>query len=108
MKELFTDAISKKLSSTLEALGGAKAVFGDPITLNGEQIVPVAKVVIRLTAGAEGSGGGNAGLASSFANMAKGGGGGNAEAGVHIAIEPVGYLRSTPNGPVYCEIGNTK
>lgn len=39
MKDLITDAISKKLSTTLESIGGARALYGDPITFNGEQIV---------------------------------------------------------------------
>lgn len=103
MKELFTDAISKKLSATLESVGGAKAVFGDPVVFNGEQLVPVARIVVKLSAGAEGSGGGNAGagLGGGLANLAKGGGGGNAEAGVQVTIEPVGFLRQSADGPIY-------
>lgn len=104
MKELLTDAISKTLSGTLESIGGAKAIYGEPIEFNGEQIVPVARIIVHLSAGAEGSGGGNAGLTGALANMAKGGGGGNAQAGVRVTIEPVGYLRATPKGPVYCAL----
>lgn len=101
MRDLLTDAIAKKFSATLESVGGARALYGDPIAFNGEQIVPVARVTVTLAAGADGSGGGNAGLTGSITNMAKGGGGGNAEASVKVAIEPVGYLRATPQGPVF-------
>jgi|SRR5690554_7353067 len=104
MKDMLTDAISKKLSGTLEALGGAKALYGEPIEFNGEQIIPVARVMVSLAAGADGSGGGNAGLTGSITNMAKGGGGGKADASVNVTIEPVGYLRSTPQGPVFCPL----
>lgn len=101
MKDILTDAIAKKFSATLESVGGAKALYGDPIRFNGEEIVPVARVTVTLAAGADGSGGGNAGLTGSITNMAKGGGGGNAEASVKVAIEPVGYLRATTQGPVF-------
>lgn len=52
MKDLITDAISKKLAATLESIGG----------------------------------------------------GGKADASVNVSIEPVGYLRSTSAGPVFCPI----
>lgn len=110
MKDLITDAIGRKLAATLESVGGAKAVFGDPITFNGEQIVPVARIVVKLSAGAEGSGGGNAGagLGGGLANLARGGGGGNAEAGVQVTIEPVGFLRQTAGGPVYVTLDSAR
>lgn len=104
MKDLITEAITKRLSQALESTGGAKALYGEPITFNGEQIVPVARIVITLSAGAEGAGGGNAGITGGIASLAKGGGGGNAEAGVRIAIEPAGYLRATANGPQFVAI----
>lgn len=104
MKDLITDAISKKLAATLESIGGAKALYGDPIDFNGEQIIPVARITVTLAAGADGSGGGNAGLTGSVTNMAKGGGGGKADASVNVSIEPVGYLRSTSAGPAFCPI----
>jgi len=100
MKDFLTDALSKKFAATLESVGGAKALYGDPIPFNGEEIIPVAKVTVLLSAAAEGSGSGNSGLGG-FSSLAKGGGGGNAEAGVKVLIEPVGFLRSTANGPVF-------
>ena len=104
MKDILTDAISKKLSATLESLGGAKALYGDPIAFNGEQIVPVARITVVLSAEAEGSGGGNAGLTGGISNLAKGGGGGNAGAAVRVTIEPVGYLRGAEEGTVFCPL----
>ncbi len=104
MKDLITDAISKKLATTLESVGGARALYGDPIDFNGEQIIPVARVTVSLAAGADGSGSGNAGLTGGISNLAKGGGGGKADASVNVIIEPIGYLRSTTDGPVFCPI----
>lgn len=101
MKDLITDALTQKLATTLEAMGGARALYGDPIAFNGETIVPVARVSVRLSASAEGSGSGNAGLGGALAQKALGGGGGAAGAGVDVRIEPVGFLRSTPQGPVF-------
>jgi uncharacterized spore protein YtfJ len=107
MKDLITDAISKKLATTLESIGGAKALYGDPIDFNGEKIIPVARITVTLAAGADGSGGGNAGLTGGITNMAKGGGGGKADASISVRIEPVGYLRSSKDGPVFCPIDAT-
>lgn len=102
MKDLITDAISKKLGATLEAIGGARALYGEPIEFNGEQIVPVARITVALAAGADGSGGGNTGLGGGISNMAKGAGGGKADASVQVSIEPLGYLRQGSDGPVFC------
>jgi uncharacterized spore protein YtfJ len=107
MKDILTEAITKKLTATLESIGGAKALYGDPIMFNGEQIVPVAKITVVLSAGAEGSGGGNTGLAGSITGLAKGSGGGAADTTVRVTIEPIGYLRATPNGPVFCPLHQT-
>lgn len=104
MKELLTEALNRKLAATLESLGGARALYGDPIRFGGEEIVPVARILVSLSAGAEGSGGGNAGLTGAVSNLARGGGGGNAEAGIRVSIEPVGYLRAGPDGPVFCAL----
>lgn len=104
MKDMITEAISKKLSATLESVGGAKALYGEPIKFNGEEIVPVARVTVVLGAAAEGQGGGNAGLKGAISNAAKGGGGGNADASVKVEIEPLGYLRATENGPQFCPL----
>lgn len=93
MKELLNEALTKKLSTTLEAVGGAKALFGEAINLDGESIVPVGKISITLKAEAAGSGAGNAGgLSGGLASLSKGGGGGNADASIQIQIEPVGFV----------------
>ncbi len=100
MKDFLTDALTQKLAATLESVGGARALFGDPIPFNGETIIPVGRVTVQLSATAEGSGGGQSGL-SGLSVLPKGGGGGTAGAGVKVTVEPVGYLRSTPSGPQY-------
>ena len=66
--------------------------------------MPVARIVVALSAGAEGSGGGNTGLTGAVGSLARGGGGGNAEAGIRVSIEPVGFLRATAGGPVFCPL----
>jgi len=99
MKNIITDEITKKLATTLNSTVSANMIFGDAIELNGEQYIPVAKVVINLSADAEGGGSGNAGLKSSFTNMAKGGGEGKAESGVKITVEPVGLVSSKSGEP---------
>lgn len=101
MKDLITDAITQKLATTLEAVGGARALYGDPIAFNGETIVPVARVTVRLAANAEGGGSGNAGIGGALAQKALGGGSGSAGAGIDVRIEPVGFLRSSAQGPVF-------
>lgn len=99
------DALGGKLATTLEGLGGARAVYGDPIPFGDEQIVPVARIEVALSAGADGSGGGNAGVAG-LAQRAKGSGGGSAEAAVAVRIEPIGFLRLGPDGPVFVALGD--
>lgn len=99
MKNIITDEITKNLATTLKSTVSANMLFGEVIELNGEQFIPVAKVVINLSADADGGGNGNAGLKSSFTNMAKGGGEGKAGAGVKISVEPVGLVSSKSGEP---------
>ena len=101
MKDLLSDAVAKKLNATLEAVGGVRALYGDPVTFNGEEIIPVARVSITLGADAEGSGGGDSGASARLNSMAKGGGGGKAKASTRVDIEPVGFLRAGADGPVF-------
>lgn len=103
MKDMLSESIQKKLTETLESTGGAKALFGDPVTLNGQEVVPVARVSVVLGADAEGSGGGDSGA---LAGLAKGGGGGNAGASVRVDVEPVGYLRAGDKGPQFVLLGD--
>jgi len=99
MKDIISDEIKKKLSMTIESVVSTNMLFGDPIELNGEQLIPVAKIVINLSARAEGSGGGNAGLKGSLASLAKGGGEGQAGSGVKITVEPLGLISSKSGEP---------
>lgn len=96
MKDLITDALQKKLEATLAATGGVKALYGDPMTVDGKTIVPVARIRLVLQANAEGEGGGRSALKNPLSSGAKGGGGGIAGAGVEIVIEPAGFL--SPDG----------
>lgn len=104
MKELLTDALNKKLLAVLEATGGVRSLYGDPVYWHGEEIVPVARIALKLSAGAEGAGSGDAGVQKLFGNAAKGGGGGHVEAGIQILIEPVGYLRAGEGGTQFVRI----
>lgn len=104
MKDMLSDAIARKLNETLESVGGAKALYGDPISLDGQEIVPVARISITLGAAAEGAGQGDTGASVRLSSLAKGGGGGNADASVQIDIEPVGFIRSTEQGPEFSRL----
>jgi uncharacterized spore protein YtfJ len=101
MKDFLSDAVAKKISQTLESTGGARALFGEPVTLDGMEVVPVARVSIVLGASADGSGGGNAGASGRLKGLAKGSGGGQADASVRIDIEPMGYLTGSADGPAF-------
>ena len=107
MKELLTDALSKKVAAALTASGGVQALYGEPITVGDEQVVPVGRITVELSANAdaEGSGGGKAGLPG-LGKLTSGGGGGNAGAGagIRIHVEPLGFLRSTQDGPVFVSL----
>lgn len=103
MKEIISDEIKKKLLAGLDSVG-ADQLFGSPIELNGETVVPVAKIKIELSAAAKGSGGGAAGLKGALSNATKGdatkgSGGGDANAGVKISIEPSGFISSKSGKP---------
>lgn len=50
MKDMLSDAVAKKLNATLESVGGVRALYGDPISFNGEEIIPVARISITLGA----------------------------------------------------------
>lgn len=104
MKDVISEAIRKKVSSAMEATGGVQAVYGDPVSLNGEEVIPVARVVIHLGAAAKGGGSGNSGASAGLSSMAKGGGSGDADASVRIDIEPLGFLRSTGQGPEFVRL----
>lgn len=99
MKNLIKDAVAEKLTATLEGVGGAAALYGDPVALDGRELIPVARIRIELATHAEGEGGGKAGLASALRNSADGKGEGNASAGVTIHIEPVGVILNGEHGP---------
>lgn len=104
MKDVISDAIRRKVSSAIEATGGVKAVYGDPVKLNGEEVIPVARITITLGAAASGGGSGDSGASAKLSSMAKGGGRGDADASVRIHIEPIGFLRSTDQGPEFCSL----
>ena len=99
MKDIITDEIKKKLSMTIESVVSANMLFGDPIELNGEQVVPVAQVIINLSATAEGGGSGTAGFKNSLTSLAKGGGEGKADSGVKITVEPIGLISTKTGEP---------
>lgn len=93
MNEVLSDAVTKKLSAMMEALGGASALYGDPVILNGEEIVPVARISVIV-------GGIESGARGGVTNLSR-----NAsEPPVRMIIESVGFLQSSPDGPVFCAI----
>lgn len=106
MKDMLSNAISEKVSAALESTGGIQSLYGDPVTVGGEEIVPVGRISIQLGAAAEGSGSGDSGAAARLTGKAKGGGGGSADASVRIEIEPLGFVRTTANGPEFVGLGD--
>ena len=101
MKDKLGDSIGQKISGALKETGGARVLFGDPVRLDGMDVVPVGRVTVVLGADAEGSGGGDA---AALAALAKGGGGGNAGASMRIEVEPTGYLYIGENGPDFVSL----
>lgn len=104
MKDIFSDAIREKVSAALQSSGGIQALYGDPVELDGEEIIPVGRISITLGAAGKGGGSGDSGASAKLGSMAKGGGGGDADASVRIDIEPVGFIRKTPDGPAFSSL----
>ena len=91
MKDIISEALGRQVAMALDASGGVRALYGEPISYGDEEIVPIGRITLELGANAEGSGGGKSGLAS--LGRSSGGGGGTAAAGVRVHIEPLGFLR---------------
>jgi len=81
------EAIAKHIAETIGHSGDAKAVFGEPLKLATQVIVPVAAVSSHV-----GGGGGRSGIGS--------GGGG----GFHLRVVPVGYIHERDGAVVFTPI----
>ena len=81
------EAIAKYIAETIEHSGTAKAVFGEPVKLASQSIVPVAAIAANV-----GGGGGRSGL---------GGGGGG---GFHLRVVPIGYLHEKEGAVIFSPI----
>lgn len=81
------EAIARHIAQTIEHSGNAKAVFGEPVKLQTQTIVPVAAVVAAV-----GGGGGQASIL--------GGGGG----GFTIRVIPVGYIHEKDGAVMFSAI----
>lgn len=88
-EEVLQDAVARKLGIMMDALGGARALYGEPVKLNGEEIIPVARISIEL--GAD-----TARPVMSVGRRPA------PEAPLRVVIESVGFLQSGPDGPVFC------
>lgn len=86
--EVLQDAVARKLGIMMDALGGARALYGEPVRLNGEEIIPVARISIEL------------GVDPGRPVVSVGRGA--REAPLRVVIESVGFLQSGPDGPVFC------
>ncbi|HEV7950720.1 MAG TPA: hypothetical protein VGP24_13225 [Glaciihabitans sp.] len=75
--------IIETVTQTVKSLG-VKAAYGDPVTLDGVELVPVALVYFGFGAGSDGEG----------ENAGSGGGGGGASL-------PIGAYVSGPDGPAF-------
>ena len=103
---ILSDNLAASITKSIESLGGARAVFGEPIKAGDTQIIPVAR--IRASA-AEGQGGGDiaqSGGTRLLGQKLGGGGGGKAGAGVTIDIEPVGYIENAAGQTRYCTLSD--
>ena len=81
------EAIARQIADTIEHTGNAKAVFGEPIKLSTQTIVPVAAITSNV-----GGGGGRSGI---------GGGGGG---GFQLRVVPIGYIHERDGAVVFSAI----
>jgi uncharacterized spore protein YtfJ len=81
------EAIARQIADTIEHTGNAKAVFGEPIKLSTQTIVPVAAISSNV-----GGGGGRSGI---------GGGGGG---GFQLRVVPIGYIHERDGAVVFSAI----
>lgn len=106
---ILSDNLAASITKSIESLGGARAVFGEPIKAGDTQIIPVARIRIQLASAAEGQGGGDiaqSGGTRLLGQKLGGGGGGKAGAGVTIDIEPVGYIENAAGQTRYCTLSD--
>jgi len=81
------EAIARHIAEAIEHGGNARAVFGEPVKLATQTVVPVAVVSSQV-----GGGGGSAFL---------GGGGGG---GFHLRVVPIGYIHEKDGAVVFSAI----
>jgi uncharacterized spore protein YtfJ len=93
---MILDEIKKKMELGLDITTGIDKLFGDPISVNGIECIPVAKVVVEVSASAMGEGAGGVNMSDKLKSLAKGGGEGEATSDARIEIIPVGLLQK-PN-----------
>ncbi len=82
------EAIARHVAETIERSGSAKAVFGEPLKLQTQTIVPVAVVEARVGAG------------MGHAPVVGGGGGG----GMNLRVLPIGYIHERDGAVVFSPI----
>ena len=81
------ESIARHIAETIERSGNAKAVFGEPVKLTTQSVVPVAAISCQV-----GGGGGHAGI---------GGGGGG---GFNLRVLPIGYIHEKDGAVVFSPI----
>src|SRR5215831_14433750 len=81
------EGIARHIAETIEHSGTAKAVFGEPVKLATQTVVPVAAIFCHV-----GAGGGRSGI---------GGGGGG---GFHLRVVPIGYIHEKEGTAVFSPI----
>ena len=81
------EALAKQIAHTIEQGGNAKAIFGEPVKLSTQTLVPVALVSTSL-----GLGGGHA--------KVMGGGGG----GFQLRVVPIGFIHEKDGQVVFTSI----
>jgi uncharacterized spore protein YtfJ len=87
--------LMQQVGERIERAANVKAVFGDPVNQGSDTVIPVARVSVRGGAGA------SAEATESEGKAPKGKGMG---VGLNVVSSPVGYIRSSSEGPTYVSI----
>jgi uncharacterized spore protein YtfJ len=88
----------RELADRIEQAANVKAVFGERVVQGTETIIPVARVSVR---GGAGAGSGERPDSRDEASPGRGRGIG---VGLNVVSSPVGYIKSTSEGPLFVPI----
>ena len=102
--------IVKQIVHAFETEANVKAVFGEPVKLDGHSVIPVAAVFVSIGGGAGLGGGfgkavqGAVELAQRFLPRGLAGGGGG---GINLWVRPVGFIHDDKDAVTFTPIFTT-